>query len=171
MKGGIRTDNERLKSKFEAKYTLYGNMLYKIAFLYFGNSYDAEDALQEVFFKLLYDSPSFKDLNHEKAWLIRVTQNKCKDMLKASRCKDTSADKIEIADFVKANSDAKLDIIKQVIALPVKYKTAIILYYYYDYSVSEISQTLKISNSAVKMRLKRGREILKIELEDYENEA
>ncbi len=92
-------------------------------------------------------------------------------MLKASRCKDTSADEIEIADFVKTNSDTSLDIIKRVVALPAKYKTAIILYYYYDYSVSEISQTLKISNSAVKMRLKRGREILKIELEDYENEA
>ncbi|MDE7124493.1 MAG: sigma-70 family RNA polymerase sigma factor, partial [Eubacterium sp.] len=93
------------------------------------------------------------------------------DMLKASHCKDTSADEIEIADFVKASSDTQLDIIKQVVALPAKYKTAIILYYYYDYSVSEISQTLKISNSAVKMRLKRGREILKIELEDYEYEA
>ncbi len=92
-------------------------------------------------------------------------------MLKASRCKDTSADEIEIADFVKTNSDTSLDIIKRVVSLPAKYKTAIILYYYYDYSVSEISQTLKISNSAVKMRLKRGREILKIELEDYENEA
>ena len=92
-------------------------------------------------------------------------------MLKTSRCKDTSADEIEIADFVKTNSDTSLDIIKQVVALPAKYKTAIILYYYYDYSVSEISQTLKISNSAVKMRLKRGREVLKIELEDYENEA
>jgi RNA polymerase sigma factor (sigma-70 family) len=171
VKGGIRTDNEHLKSKFEAKYKLYGDMLYKIAFLYFGNSYDAEDALQEVFIKLLYNSPSFKDLSHEKAWLIRVTQNKCRDMLKASRCKDTSADEIEIADFVKTNSDTSLDIIKRVVALPAKYKTAIILYYYYDYSVSEISQTLKISNSAVKMRLKRGREILKIELEDYENEA
>lgn len=164
-------DNEQLKSKFELKYKEYGKMLYKIAFLYFGNSYDAEDALQEVFIKLMYDSPSFKDENHEKAWLIRVTQNKCKDMLKLSRYKNIPIDEMEISDFIKTESDAQLDVIKQVVALPSKYKTAIILYYYYDYSVAEISKTLQISNSAVKMRLKRGREILKIELEDYSNET
>ncbi len=116
-----------MKSKFEAKYKLYGDMLYKIAFLYFGNSYDAEDALQEVFIKLLYNSPSFKDLSHEKAWLIRVTQNKCRDMLKASRCKDTSADEIEIADFVKTNSDTSLDIIKRVVALPANGNYSVLL--------------------------------------------
>ena len=164
-------DNEQLKSKFEAKYNEYGKMLYKIAFLYFGNSYDAEDVLQEVFIRLMYNAPSFKDENHEKAWLIRVTQNKCRDMLKSSHSKNTSIDDIEISDFVKTENDAQLDVIKQVVALPAKYKTVIILYYYYDYSVSEISKTLQISNSAVKMRLKRGREILKIELEDYGNET
>ena len=164
-------DNEQLKSKFEAKYNQYGKMLYKIAFLYFGNSYDAEDALQEVFIKLMYDAPSFKDNNHEKAWLIRVTQNKCKDMLKSSSNKNTSIDDIELSDFVKTESDSQLDVIKQVVSLPAKYKTAIILHYYYDYSVSEISKTLQISHSAVKMRLKRGREILKLELEDYGNET
>lgn len=164
-------NNEQLKSKFEAKYNQYGKMLYKIAFLYFGNSYDAEDALQEVFIRLMYDAPSFKDKNHEKAWLIRVTQNKCRDMLKASHSKNASLDEIELSDFVKTENDEQLDVLKQVVALPAKYKTAIILYYYYDYSVSEISKTLQISNSAVKMRLKRGREILKIELEDYDNET
>ena len=59
------------------------------------------------------------------------------------------------------------DILKKVIALPEKYKSTVILYYYDDYSVDEISKILKISKSAVKMRLKRGREILKLELEDY----
>ncbi|MDE6723887.1 MAG: sigma-70 family RNA polymerase sigma factor, partial [Eubacterium sp.] len=119
-------DNEQLKSKFEAKYKRYGEMLYKIAFLYFGNSYDAEDALQEVFIRLMYNAPSFKDENHEKAWLIRVTQNKCKDMLKASRHKNTSIDDVELSDFVKTENDAQLDVLKQVVALPVKYKTVII---------------------------------------------
>ena len=164
-------NNERLKSKFEAKYQEYGKMLYKIAFLYLGNSYDAEDALQEVFIRLMYNAPSFKDKNHEKAWLIRVTQNKCRDMLKSSHSKTASLDDIEISDFVKTENDAQLDVLKQVVALPAKYKTAVILYYYYDYSVFEISKTLQISQSAVKMRLKRGREILKLELEDYGNET
>ena len=156
-------NDEQFKSKFEIQYNKYGDMLYKIAFLYFGNSYDAEDVLQEVFIKLMYNAPSFKSEDHEKAWLIRVTQNKCKDMLKSANCKAISADNVEIAELKGCCNDEQLDVIKQVVALPQKYKTAVILYY----SVSEISKTLQISNSAVKMRLKRGREILKIELEDY----
>ena len=59
------------------------------------------------------------------------------------------------------------DVISKVIALPEKYKSAIILFYYNDYTVEEISKTLKISKSAVKKRLQRGRDILKLELEDY----
>ena len=59
------------------------------------------------------------------------------------------------------------DVISKVIALPQKYKSAIILFYYNDYTVEEISKTLKISKSAVKKRLQRGRDILKLELEDY----
>lgn len=68
------------------------------------------------------------------------------------------------------NHEEKIDIVKNILSLPPKYKTAVILYYYNDYSVEEIAKILKISKSAVKMRLKRAREILKIELEDYNYE-
>lgn len=107
-------DKETLKNQFETKYELYGEMLYKIAFLYFGNSYDAEDALQEVFIKLLYTSPAFKNAEHEKAWLIRVTQNKCRDMLKTAERKNTVTEATELSDYAKTESDAYLDIIKHV---------------------------------------------------------
>lgn len=161
---------QQIKSEFEAKYKIYGDMLYKIAFLYMGNPDDAQDVLQEVFIKLLYNAPSFKDTNHEKAWLIRVTQNKCRDILKKSERKNRHVD-YDLSEYVKADNDMQLDVIKKVISLPEKYKSAIILYYYYDYSVNEISRILKTSSSAVKMRLKRGRDILKIELEEYGNET
>ena len=164
-------NSEKIKCAFEAKYKLYGDMLYKIAFVYLGNHHDAEDALQEVFIRLLYASPTFRDLEHEKAWLIRVTQNKCLDLLRSSAKKNVSADDITLVDRVKEDSDTRLDVIRQVTALPAKYKTAVLLYYYYGCSVNEISRTLKISSSAVKQRLKRAREALKIELEDYSYEA
>ena len=73
-----------IKEQFEEKYNLYGDMLYKIAYLYLGNQADAEDALQEVFIKLLSRTLPFKNAEHEKAWLIRVTQNKCRDMLRSA---------------------------------------------------------------------------------------
>lgn len=158
-------DKRDLEKEFDAKYNDYGKMLFKIAFLYVGNSADAEDILQDVFVKYLSGSYSFKDGNHEKAWFIRVTQNKSIDFLKRKGRKNISLD--DISTFTYEKSSDSVDIIKEILALPEKYKSSVILYYYNDYSVEEISKILKISKSAVKMRLKRSREILKTELEDY----
>lgn len=155
-----------LENEFEAKYNEYGNMLYKIAFLYLGNASDTEDALQDIFTKYLCGKYKFKNTEHEKAWFIRVTQNKCLDYLKKSGRKNECIDDVPATATYKDN-DMEQDVIAKVIALPEKYKSAIILFYYNDYTVEEISKTLKISKSAVKKRLQRGRDILKLELEDY----
>jgi len=154
-----------LEIEFETKYNDYGKMLFKIAFLYMGNSADAEDVLQDVFIKYLSSRRIFKNSEHEKAWFIRVTQNKCLDMIKKSSNKN-----IPIEDISAVICDERNDmteIIEKVLALPEKYKLSVILYYYNGYSTEEISKILKISKSAVKMRLKRSRDILKLELEDY----
>ena len=155
-----------LENEFDAKYNDYGNMLYKIAFLYLGNESDTEDVLQDVFTKYLYGNYKFKNSEHEKAWFIRVTQNKCLDYLKKSGRRNECIDDVPATATYK-DEDMEQDVIAKVIALPEKYKSAIILFYYNDYTVDEISKTLKISKSAVKKRLQRGRDILKLELEDY----
>lgn len=154
---------------FHNKYKEYGEMLYRIAFVLLGNTDDTEDILQEVFITFLYNSPEFKTKEHEKAWLIRRTQNKCINLLKSSSKKSVSIDELQLPTYSE-NNEEKIDIVKNILSLPHKYKTAVILYYYNDYSVEEIAKILKISKSAVKMRLKRAREILKIELEDYNYE-
>lgn len=154
-----------LEKEFETKYNNYGKMLFRIAYLYVGNSADAEDILQEVFMKYLAGKYRFKNSEHEKAWFIRVTQNNAIDLLKRKGRKNISLD--DISGFTYEKNNDSTDILKKVIALPEKYKSTVILYYYDDYSVDQISKILKISKSAVKMRLKRGREILKLELEDY----
>lgn len=158
------------KNDFSTTYDMYGDMMYKIAYLYLGSADDAEDVMQDVFVKLITKAPKFKNEEHKKAWLIRATQNRCKDKLKASERGNVNIDDYSIPSQ-NNNVDTKIDIITEILKLPALYKSAIILYYYYDYSVSEIAKTLKISSSSVKMRLKRGREILKIELEDYHNET
>jgi len=154
---------------FQTKYKEYGEILYRIAFVYLGNPDDTEDILQEVFISLLYNSPEFKTKEHEKAWLIRITQNKCINFLKSSSRKTVPIDDLQLPTYSQ-NNEEKIDVVKKILALPIKYKSAVILYYYNDYSVPEIAKALKISKSAVKMRLKRSREILKIELEDYNYE-
>lgn len=155
---------------FDELYEKYGEMLYKIAFLYFGNPHDAEDALQEVFVKALQKLPDSTE-EHQKAWLIRVTQNQCKDMLKRSAGKTVCIDDVVILNESEhIQSESRIDVLQKIVALSPKYKAVVILFYYYDYSVAQIADTLKISQSGVKMRLKRGRDILKLELEGYENE-
>ncbi len=154
-----------LEKEFEEKYKDYGRMLFRTAYLYVGNSADAEDVLQEVFMKYLSGRYRFKDADHERAWFIRATQNKSLDLLKRKGRKNVSLDEINELTYEKDTYSA--DILKKVMALPEKYKSAVMLYYYDGYSVEEIAAILKISKSAVKMRLKRSREILKTELEDY----
>ena len=137
-------------------------MLYKIALLHLGNKEDAEEALQETFMKLLYKSPAFNDQNHEKAWLIRVITNHCKSMLGGLWRRRVV--KMEGMDeFFESVSDRAL--IDNVMGLPFKYKVVIHLYYYEDYAVRQIAEIMQISESAVKMRLQRGRQQLKLELE------
>lgn len=154
---------------FRQKYEKHSQLIFKIAFLHMCSTCDAEDIMQNVFMKLLYNSPDFKDEEHEKAWLIRVAQNMCRNALKvrARQCAEyndgVAADKER--DISKA-----LDISMKIKKLPASYKTAIFLCYYEDMTIKEISKTLRISQSAVKMRLKRGRELLRYELEEYRYE-
>lgn len=155
---------------FKLKYEKYSKLLFRIAFLHLGNTHDAEDILQNVFIKLLYNAPAFKDDEHEKAWLIRVTQNTCRNVLKSSSHKNHCELNEELAAGSTADISKAIDISNKIKGLPANYKTAIFLYYYEDLTVGEISKILKISQSAVKMRLKRGREILKTELEEYRYE-
>ncbi len=165
MKGGKEVDKEK---EFSTTYDMYADMLYKIAYLHTNSKEESEDILQEVFIKLLYKSPAFADSEHKKAWLIRTTVNACKDFLKSSRHKNLPLnDEILGEDF---ENDKKLDVRQKLLKLDSKYKTVIFLYYYEDYTVEMIASTLSLSKSAVKMRLKRGRELLKIELEEYSND-
>lgn len=145
--------------EFSIKYHLYGNLLFRIAIIFLGNKADAEEA----FAKLLYKAPIFENGEHEKSWMIRVITNICKNMVRSVWHK-----RVIKTNDIEVYCEAKADllIIESVLKLPVKYKAVIHLYYYEDYSVKQISEILKISESAVKMRLKRGRELLKFELED-----
>ena len=154
-----------LEKEFEEKYRLYAAMLYRIAFLYLGNGADAEDVLQDVFTKYFFGKAKFSGAEHEKAWLIRTTQNACLDLLKKAGRKNVSTQ--DVVFPVCCEDDARQDVLRSVFALPPKYKSTVLLYYYNGYSVEEIARILKISKAAVKKRLQRGREILKPELEDY----
>jgi len=153
------------EKEFEEKYNRYGSMLYKIAFLYLNSASDAEDVLQEVFSKYYLSRKAFNNNDHEKAWFIRTTQNCCIDALRKVERKNVSINELTAA--AQNNNDIEHDVQRSIVALPPEYKIVIFLYYYSGYSVEEISGILRIGKSAVKKRLQRGREMLKLKLEDY----
>ncbi|WP_151734938.1 RNA polymerase sigma factor [Paenibacillus tengchongensis] len=145
----------------------YGSMLFRIAMAHLGNREDAEEATQDTFIKLMEKAPDFKDAEHQKAWLIRVITNHCKSMLGRSwRKREIKLDGAEPA--LAAGRPEELELLQLVLSLPVKYRAVIHLYYYEDVPVQEISSILEISESAVKMRLQRGRQLLRLELEGAE---
>lgn len=154
--------NNEQNEIFAQTYDKYAQMLYRIAYLHTGSVQESEDILQDVFIKLIYNAPKFKSEEHKKAWLIRVITNQCKDYLKSARHGNLPMHN-EILSSENQKDDA-MDIQSKIISLDKKYKTVIYLFYYEDYSVKQISSCLRLSESAVKMRLKRAREILKKEL-------
>lgn len=158
----MQPNSLRPSEHFAEKYALYGSMLFKIAMVHLGNKNDAEEAVQEAFIKLLYKAPTFHDLEHEKAWLIRVITNICKNM--AGSIWNKRVVSVEHLERY-AESAADLQLLESVFKLPFKYKAVIHLHYYEDYPVKRIAEVLNIKESAVKMRLKRGRQLLKLEWE------
>lgn len=152
-------------SEFEKKYNQYKAVIYRIAFTYLKNNEECEDAMQEVFLKLLLSAPPFESAEHEKRWLIRVTVNYCKNNLKLFW--NSRRGTVEEIEQLSADSEEK-EILQEIYNLPEKFKIVIYLYYVEGYKCVEIAEILDLKESAVKMRLKKGRELLKIQWEKRE---
>ena len=151
------------KSEPDIKHILqtYGDMLYRTAYLLLGNPHDVQDVLQEVLLRYIEKSPAFLSSNNEKACLLRVTSNCCKDCLRFCK-RHTYIDLEQIQEYLPAPEEKQL--IRELYALPAKWKTVLILYYFEGYTVKEIAQIASLSENAVKKRLQRAREALKLEL-------
>ena len=139
-------------------YEEYSQTLYRIAFTYLKNRYDAEDALQETFLRLIRGRVTFADSQHEKAWLIRTVTNICKDMLKAKSRGQLDLD--EQTQLAAPEPEVN-SLMAAILALPDKYKAAVYLHYYEGYAVSEIADMLRQSPNTIKTWLFRARKALK----------
>lgn len=143
----------------------YGNSIYRMSFLLLKNEQDAQDILQETLIKYLQKAPNFKTQEHEKAWLLRVANNLCKDMLRF-RKRNHYIDLEEISELCAATEEKPKQLLQQVLMLAENYRKVIYLFYYEGYSVEEVAAILNLSQSAVKKRLERGRNYLRIILEE-----
>ena len=142
----------------EEIYDRYGALLFRVCFSELQNRQDAEDAVQEIFLKLLRRRPVFSDSDHQRAWLIRTAVNQSRDQLRLRKVR-LAVPLEELQEY--ALSEEETGFLEEVMGLPDKYRLAVTLHYLEGYSVKETAVMLRISESAVKMRLSRGRELLK----------
>lgn len=145
---------------FDRVYETYGPALYRFCLLQMKNPADAEDVLQDVFVKRLYQAPKFKSPEHERSWLYQVALNLCRDEWRRSRRSELP---LAAAAGVSLPPE-ELSLLDQVSNLPEKQRTVLHLHYYQGYNLQEIARLLGVTVPTVKMRLKRGREALRKEL-------
>ena len=126
---------------------------------------DAEDIVQDVFLALLRYEKPFESEDHIRYWLIRVTVNQCKKWHRSPWRKHIPFE--EYAAGLPASQENR-QVLEAVMALPRKYRMPIYLYYYEQYSTGEIAEILKLPKGTVCTHLSRGREMLKWNLQEGE---
>lgn len=153
----------------EETLTKYKDRLFTIALNICQNPADADDAVQDVFIKYYSLKKEFDDETHLKAWLIRVTINRAKDITSSfwRKHRETLEEYMETLVFEEPE-DGRL--FEAVMKLPEKYRITIHLYYYEEYSVREIADILKSRESTVKSQLSRGRKLLREKLKEEWND-
>ncbi len=138
----------------------YCNTVYRLAFARTKNTYDADDILQTVFVKLCGTDTQFRDEEHIKAWLIRVTVNTSKNLLTSAWMRLTDG----MDDNLSTEMQEKSEVYYAVMKLPTKYRTVVHLHYYEGYTAAQIARLLSSKEATVKTQLRRAREKLEKEL-------
>lgn len=159
-----------MRQSIQKLYEAYRNNLYAVAFNVCKNAEDAEDVVQDTFIQYYSLKKEFDSEQHIRAWLIRVAINKAKNINRTfwRRNKMSLEDYMETLVFETPESE---ELFETVMHLPDKYRIVIHLFYYEDYSVQEIADILKLTESNVKVRLLCGRGLLREKLqEEWEND-
>lgn len=144
----------------ELLFNTYRDDVYRLAVSYTRNIHEAEDICQTVFLKMLEQKRL--QPGKEKAWLMQVTANQCRSLLRSTWWKTT----VTLDDAVLTEPLRTNEILRSVMELPPNYRVVIFLHYYEGYTTAEIAKLLKISQTAVTTRLTRAREALKRKLKE-----
>lgn len=142
----------------------YHKDVYRLIYSYTLNIQDTEDILQRTFIKLYKNIDKFSLPNEDvKRWLFRVAINDSKNMLKSMWMRV----RVNLDDYENEIRDrqSNRELQKSLMHISVKYRVPLYLYYFEGYSIKEIADLMKMSESAIKTRLKRGKEKLKLEME------
>ena len=147
----------------------YADMVYRICKVRMKDASSTADIFQEVFFKYAMHDASFESAEHEKAWMIRVTMNCCRDFLKSFFFRNTVP--LDSFQEVKGKEDRQTNaVLEALLQLPVKYRDPLYLCYYEGYTAKEAGEILHLNVNTVYTRLTRGKEALKKVLGEWYEE-
>ena len=146
----------RTNAEIERVVNEYATMLLRVAYSQLNNRAEAEDTVQEVLLKYMEKAPIFQSEEHEKAWLLRVTINHCKNHLASAWFRKRA----DLDEGIPALDNEELEVVSAVAALPAKYRAVVHLYYFEGYSTKEIAEILHSRPNTVSSRLSRARALL-----------
>jgi RNA polymerase sigma-70 factor (ECF subfamily) len=177
MKGKeVRVSCEQKELWFERLMDEYGDRLTKLSYNYIKDWNLAEDIVQDVLITCYKEYENLDQIVSFKAWIFRVTINKCKDLLKSSLLKKVISHSSLLRQTNSPDLSPELALMKSgeeaylaacVLNLPLKYREVVTLYYYEELSVEEISEVLKLNENTIKTRLSRARMKLKVLMERW----
>ena len=136
----------------------HGPSVWRLTLTQLRSTPDAEDVYQEVFLRLVRHNPRFESTAHQKAWLLRVAANCCKDTLKKRHRKDVA---LEDWDQLPADPQENAYLSLALDTLNDTQRLMIHLHYYEGYKTEEIAKILEMNHSTVRSHLKRARNRLK----------
>jgi len=155
-----------MKQEFNGIYELYVNDIYRLVFSYILNPQDTQDILQRVFVKLFKNSYILeKEPDEIKKWLIAVAANEAKDFLRSFWKARINLVDLNNNQLTTEEYDKKNKLMNELKSIKKKYRIPLFLFYFEGYSAKEIADILHTSEASIKMKLSRGRKLLKQEME------
>lgn len=145
----------------------YENTLFRAALAILGDVQEAEDAVQDTFLRYLEKRPELRDRDHEKAWLLKVTANRCKSLLR-TRKRHPAVELLDI--YPVPEEEGSRELMEAILTLPANQRSAVHLHYYEGYTSEEIGAILGQRPGTVRSHLSRAREALRQYLLEDEGE-
>ena len=143
------------KQEAERLANTYADAILRLSYAYLKNTQDAQDVCQTVFVRLLTEPREFESGEHERAYILRMAANACKDLLKSPWRRRTCD--LQACAQVPAPEKSDGSVLAAVNQLPAHYRSVIYLFYYEGYQASEIGEILGVPTATIHTRLARGR--------------
>ena len=140
-------------AELEQVLKMYEDRVYRLAYAYMRSTMDAEDICQDVFLRYYQKRPAFASEEHRRAWLLRVTVNRARTVVKSAWFRHTLP--LEERVVFREPEEQRLD--EALSQLCGKDRELLHLFYYEELSVREIGQLLKRKESTVRTQLSRAR--------------